>query len=66
MIEAHYESKRQLKNCVGQKLKYTEIPSQGTGTIYTDNGWFGVNGPEGGKNWSARVTMKDGLIYKVE
>lgn len=67
MLIALYESKKQLKENVGQKLKYKETSL--FGNEYVDNGKFCVcNRPHltGFKReFFAEVTMENGLIKKV-
>lgn len=68
MLIVHYKSKKELKESVGQKLKYQETSL--FGPEYKDNGTFTAsNRPQitgrGGREFFAQITMKDGLIYKV-
>lgn len=65
---AFYESKKALKEHVGQKLRYQETSM--FGEEYKANGSFAVcNRPSitgiKGREFFATVTMKDGLIEKV-
>lgn len=61
---AHYETKKQLKESIGQRLRYEETSM--FGAEYTDNGRFAVVGPSPyERKWYAQVTMVDGLIAKV-
>lgn len=75
MMILNYASKKALKECVGQSLKYTETSM--FGPEYKSNGKFcGCNRPSitGIKNekgqlareFFAEVTMIDGKIAKVE
>ena len=68
MLVTGYKSKKELKAAVGQRLQYRE-----TSPIvmeYQSNGTFAViRRPMlqgGGREFGARVTMRDGLIAKVE
>ena len=62
-----YESKKKLKEAVGQRLRYIETSM--FGPEYKDNGVLTVaNRPHitgMGREFFAQVTMKDGLIQKV-
>jgi len=62
-----YPSKKNLKECVGQKLKYIETSI--FGPQYQENGVLTVaNRPHitnMGREFFARVTMINGLISKV-
>lgn len=63
-----YESKKQMKECVGQRLKYRETSV--FGPEYLSNGKLvGSNRPSitgiKGREFYAEVTMEDGLIKKV-
>lgn len=65
---ALYASKKVLKECIGQPLKYRETSF--FGPEYKDNGSFGVcNRPSitgiKGREFFATVTMAGGLISKV-
>lgn len=64
----HYPSKKELKAAIGRPLKYTETSL--FQPEYKDNGEFTVaRRPHlqgGGREFFARVTMKDGKIAKVE
>lgn len=65
-----YDSKKELKAAKGEPLKYRETSV--FGAEYTPNGSFSVahRPSQGirrtGREFFARVTMKDGLIAKVE
>jgi hypothetical protein len=64
-MSANYPTKKALKECVGQRLKYTETSI--FGAEFTENGKFCVVGPSPyERKWFAEVTMKDGLILKVK
>ena len=62
-----YESKKKLKEAIGQRLRYIETSM--FGPEYQDNGVLTVaNRPHitgMGREFFAQVTMKDGLIQKV-
>ena len=64
---ARYASKKELKEAVGQRLKYIETSM--FGPEYRDNGVLTVaNRPHitgMGREFFAQVTMKDGIIVKV-
>lgn len=64
----HYKTKADLKASIGKPLRYTETSM--FGDEYRSNGEFTVaHRPaiqrDGGREFFARVTMKDGLIAKV-
>ena len=67
MMIVHYPSKKDLKAAIGTALRYTETSL--FGAEYLSNGTFTVarrpHLQNGGREWFARVTMKDGLIAKV-
>lgn len=69
MMILKYATKKELKECIGQKLRYTETSI--FGPEYKENGSFcGSNRPSlpggfGKREFFAQVTMKDGLIEKV-
>jgi hypothetical protein len=67
MMIFNYPSKKDLKACIGQPLKYTETSM--FGPEYKSNGvLLGANRPHitrMGREFFANVTMKDGLIVKV-
>ena len=70
MMLLNYDSKKQLKENMGQSLRFTETsifgpeyPSNGTGTI------TGANRPHltgRGREFFAQVTIKDHVITKVK
>jgi hypothetical protein len=68
MIVFNYPSKKALKECIGEPLRYLETSA--FGSEYTDNGTItGANRPyiTGlGREFYAQVTMKDGIIVKVK
>lgn len=68
MIVFNYPSKKVLKTQIGQPLKYIETSM--FGDEYIPNGRItGANRPHitgQGREFFATVTMKDGLIDKVE
>ena len=63
-----YKSKKELKNAIGQKLKYRETSI--FGPEYKSNGEFtGANRPQYtgfGREFFATVTMENDLIKKVK
>jgi hypothetical protein len=65
---ATYPSKKELKACVGQRLRYVETSM--FGPEYVDNGTIVVaNRPHitrMGREFFAEVKMKDGLIVGVK
>jgi len=65
MMGASYKTKKDLKAAIGQPLRYVETSM--FGTEYQPNGTFCVVGPDAYRNrkWYAEVTMRDGLIHKV-
>ena len=68
MIVFNYPSKKVLKENIGKKLVYIETSM--FGAEYIDNGTLtGANRPHitgQGREFFAQVTMKDGLISKVQ
>jgi len=68
MIVFDYESKKQLKEHVGQPLRYIETSL--FGPEYRSNGMLtGANRPHitgRGREFFANVQMKDGLIQSVK
>lgn len=70
MMILNYESKKQLKECIGQALKFTETSL--FGAEYRPNGTFvGCNRPTlpevtGTREFFASVTMQDNLIHSVK
>ena len=70
MMIFNYESKKQMKECIGQPLKYTETSLFGE-EYKSDGSFVGCNRPSlpegtGTREFFAKVTMKDGLISTVE
>ena len=68
MMILNYESKKALRECIGNALNYTETSL--FGEEYSLNGSFvGCNRPHitGFKReFFAEITMKDGLIHTVK
>ena len=70
MMILNYESKKELKENIGNRLKFTETSF--FGEEYKSNGTFaGCNRPSlpegtGKREFFASVTMVDNLISKVE
>ena len=66
MMGAPYKSKKELKEHVGQPLRYIETSM--FGEEYKATGTFCVVGPDPYRNrkWYASVTMEDGLIKSVK
>lgn len=69
MMIVNYTSKKELKENVGKPLNYTETSA--FGPEYKPDGTFcGSNRPyntgNGTREFFAKITMKDGLIAKVE
>ena len=68
MIIFNYPSKKTLKENIGQKLNYIETSL--FGAEYVPNGKItGANRPHitgSGREFFAEVTMKNGLIAKVQ
>lgn len=65
MLGANYKTKKELKASVGQHLMFVETSF--FGLEFKQNGSFNVVGPSPYvRKWYAKVTMKDGLISKVE
>lgn len=68
MIIAPYPSKKDLKACIGQRLRYTETSM--FGPEYKADGTFCVSNRPSitgvrGREFFAEVTMANGLIAKV-
>lgn len=67
-ILVNYPSKKELKACVGQKLRYRETAA--FGPEYKSTGKFAVvRRPHllgGGREFFAEVTMENDIIIKVE
>lgn len=70
MMILKYATKKELKECIGQPLRYVETSIHGE--EYRANGTFvGCNRPTdrrgvGKREFFAQVTMKDGRIHKVQ
>lgn len=61
---ASYQSKKALKEAIGQPLRYVETSM--FGAEYKATGKFCVVGPSPmERKWYAEVTMENGLIKKV-
>jgi hypothetical protein len=68
MIVFNYESKKALKECIGKPLRYIETSMFGNEYI-PDGVLTGANRPHitgKGREFFARVTMKEGLIAGVK
>lgn len=76
MLLVQYESKKQLRECIGQQLKFRETSMFGT-PEYKPNGKFAVarrplveaahfGARLPGKEFFAEITMQNNLITKVE
>tara|TARA_Y100000361_G_C10939056_1_gene227832 strand:- start:67 stop:276 length:210 start_codon:yes stop_codon:yes gene_type:complete len=66
----NYESKNQMKECIGQPLRYTETSLFGE-EYKSDGSFIGCNRPTlpegtGTREFFANVTMEDGKIKEVE
>tara|TARA_R110001606_G_scaffold199208_1_gene346871 strand:+ start:249 stop:452 length:204 start_codon:yes stop_codon:yes gene_type:complete len=63
-----YNTKKELKECIGEPLRYTETSL--FGVEYMSTGTFvGANRPaitKTGREFFAEVTMLDGLILRVK
>ena len=57
MIQVFYKDKKELKEQIGKSLLYKE---------YKSDGKFAVADGSPKRKWFAEVTMKNGLIAKVE
>ena len=68
MLLTGYNSKKEMKECIGQPLHYQETSI--FGDEYKSNGTFcGARRPHllgGGREFFAEMTMKDNLIVKVK
>lgn len=65
MMGARYKTKKELRENIGQPLRYVETSM--FGEEYKDNGTFCVVGPDPYvRKWFAEVTMRDGRIEKVK
>ncbi len=70
MMIFNYESKNQMKECIGQPLRYTETSLFGE-EYKSDGSFIGCNRPTlpegtGTREFFANVTMEDGKIKEVE
>lgn len=63
MIQAHYSSKKQLKESTGKALQYSETSL--FGPEFKANGSFTVADSSPKRKWFALVTMENSLIKKV-
>ena len=63
MIQAHYATKKALKESIGKSLRYNETSM--FGIEFKENGKFCVADASPSRKWFAQVTMKDGVIAKV-
>lgn len=63
MIQAHYASKKALKESIGKPLRYNETSI--FSEEYNPNSNFCVADYSPKRKWFATVYMKDGLINKV-
>ena len=63
MIQAHYVSKKALKESIGKPLRYNETSM--FGEEYNPNSHFCVADYSPSRKWFATVYMVDGLIKKV-
>jgi len=68
MLIFNYDSKRALKECIGQQLRYTETSM--FGAEYKPDGVLtGANRPQitgRGREFFANVTLKNGVIVQVK
>jgi hypothetical protein len=65
MMGASYKTKKELKAAIGQRPRLIETSV--FGPEYRDNGRITVVGPSPyERKWYATITMKDGLIARVE
>ena len=62
MIQVFYKDKKELKEQIGKSLKETSF----FGEEYKSDGKFAVADGSPKRKWFAEVTMKNGLIAKVE
>lgn len=64
MIQVFYKNKKELKEQVGKPLFYKETSI--FGDEYKSNGTFLVADGSPQRKWFAKITIKNGLIAKVE
>ncbi len=68
MLIARYDTKKACKACIGERLRYIETSM--FGNEYVADGVLTVaHRPHitgRGREWFARITMRDGLIAKVD
>ncbi len=62
MLIFHYKTKKELKAQIGKPLDYSETSFFGP-EFKADGVVTGTNHPK--RSWFANVTMKEGLILKV-
>jgi len=69
MLLAYYSSKKELKECIGETLLYTETSIFGAEFRYNGD-FFCSNRPAitgvKGREFFAQVTMKNGVIASVK
>ena len=64
MMVSRYKTKKDLKNAIGQTLRYEETSL--FGQEYSDNGTFPMVGPSAYvRKFFSKVTMVNGKISKV-
>ena len=63
MIQAHYKTKKALKESIGKPLRYNETSL--FGNEYKSDGKFCVADSSPARKWFAQVTMQNGVIGKV-
>ena len=64
MMGATYQTKKALKESIGESLRFVETSM--FGAEYVPDGKFCVVGPSPHeRRWFAEVTMKNGIIAKV-
>ena len=66
MLGCNYKTKKALKLEIGNPIRVIE--TSWFGLEYKENGTFCIVGPDpyNNRKWFAQVTMKNGLIAKVE
>jgi len=69
MMILNYKSKKEMKENIGEELNYTETSMFGA-EFKADGTFCGSNRPQitgnGGREFFASVTMKDGKIFKIK
>lgn len=63
MLQAHYPSKKALKESIGKPLRFNETSL--FGIEYKETGSFAVADYSPKRKWFATIYMVDGLINKV-